>query len=551
MLGTYEERMRDLRALYPFWTAETIWTRFEKNAERFAEQPFILFEDTVQTYHQVKEAADQLAASLLLSGVRSGDHVALLMYNCPAAVELIFALAKIGAVRVPIHAAAGIEEAMEIMEHAACVLLITQKPMPPELLDRLPSIRGVVLLCGQEENPRYMDWEAFFALGEGRQVFAAPQTPEDLANILFTSGSTSSPKGVMVTHDMVLRCAFGTVRRRGMEIGRRIFVPTPLFHTMAYVEGLMAAMLVGGSVIMMREKFNSQCGLRLMKQFEANDIICVTVIMMDLLSKGDPRPEDFPALHAAYWASICPQWLWGAVREAFGIQDVTTGYGMTECGSTTSMISPLDDPSRVAVCHGRVKPGVEWDSDTPQLLIKICDPETGHPVLPGSSGELRCYGKTVTKGYYRDPQATKQAFDEEGWFKTQDICRMDEAGYLTFEGRLSDVYKINGENVSPQFIDSVISKCPAVRAVETVGVPDPKHGEIGVAFLDTYRPFEQVRGEIQQFCQQNLAAYQVPKVLIPSDSGTWPRTPVSGKVQKSKLRQLAQQHLQQDSGALD
>ena len=182
MLGTYEERMRDLRALYPFWTAETIWTRFEKNAERFADQPFILFEDTVRTYRQVKESADQVAASLLLSGVRSGDHVALLMYNCPAAVELIFALAKIGAVRVPIHAAAGSEQAVEIMRHAACVLLITQKPMPPELLDRLPSIRGVVLLCGQEEDPRYMGWETFLALGEGQQVFAAPQDPEDLAN---------------------------------------------------------------------------------------------------------------------------------------------------------------------------------------------------------------------------------------------------------------------------------------------------------------------------------------------------------------------------------
>lgn len=551
MLGTYEERMRDLRALYPVWTEETIWTRFEKNAERFADQPFIQFKDTIRTYRQVKEAADQLAASLLFSGVRSGDHVALLMYNCPAAIELIFALAKIGAVRVPVHAAAGWEEVIEIMAHAECVLLITQKPMAPQLLDRIPSIRGVVLLCGQEEDPRYMCWETFLAIGRGQHVFAAPQIPDGLANILYTSGSTSAPKGVMVTHDMVLRCAFGTVRRRGMEIGRRIFVPAPLFHTMAYVEGLLAAMLVGGSVIMMREKFHPQCALQLMKQFEANDIVCVTVIMMDLLTKGNPKPEDFPALHAAYWASNCPQWVWGAVREAFGIQDVTTGYGMTECGSTTSMLSPLDAPDRVAYCHGRVKPGVEWDSDAPQILIKICDPETGTPVPPGMSGELRCFGKTVTKGYYHDPETTKRAFDEDGWFRTQDICKMDEAGYLTFEGRLSDVYKINGENVSPQFVDGIISKCPAVRAVETVGVPHPKHGEVGVAFLDTYRPFEQVRNEIEQFCKKNLAAYQVPKVLIPSDSGTWPRTPVSGKVQKSKLRQLALQYLEQEPRVLE
>ena len=128
-----------------------------------------------------------------------------------------------------------------------------------------------------------------------------------------------------------------------MEPGRRICVPIPLFHAFAYVEGLFAAITVGGTLMLFKEKFNTDKTLLAMQERKANDIICVSPIMIDLLVKGKPSPERFPVLHAAYWAAACPEWIWDRARQAFGISDISTGYGMTECGSTATIIRPEDD----------------------------------------------------------------------------------------------------------------------------------------------------------------------------------------------------------------
>ena len=555
MLGTREERIQELKDRYPSWEAQTIWTCFSKNAEQFCKEPFLVFEDVQQTYGEVKAGVDLLARSLLACGVQPGDHVALLMNNCPEVVQLIFALAKIGAVRVPLHANIGKDELRQVMTQAGCMFIISDKQLGCEAALELPGVQGAVLLGGQfAANEKTLSWAEFLVRGEAvaeescEMLASRVQDPFAVSNILFTSGSTSAPKGVIVTHDMVLRGAFGSVRRRLMETGRRVFAPIPLYHTMAYVEVLMTSVLIGGSIIMSRQKFEPEHALELLRRFGANDMICVPVIMINLLSRGRPDAKDYTALHALYMAGACPSWVWEAARSAFGVTDITTAYGMTECGSTTAMLSPVDEPDRVTKCHGRIKPGVDLDlpeAEDYQIQIKICDTETGEEVPAGMSGELRCFGPTVTKGYYNNPGATQRAFDENGWFRTGDICTLDRDGYLTFIGRNSDVYKINGENVSPQFVDDVIGRCPLVRRVETVGVLHPKYGEVGVAFIDTFAPYEQVRDEICMYCKENLAGYQVPKYFIDSDYTAWPRT-VTGKVQKAKLRELAKKLLSAD-----
>ena len=195
--------------------------------------------------------------------------------------------------------------------------------------------------------------------------------------------------------------------------------------------------------------------MRLMREKKTNDVICVSAIMIDLPPKGDPQPEDYPAMHAAYWASACPEWIWQKARDAFGITDIGTGYGMTECGSTATLIRPTDDPDRVARCHGRLKlAGAAGEAAYGDALLEmqLVDAETGNAVGPGKEGIIYLRGATMTPGYYKEPKINDAVY-RDGWFCTGDIGILDYDGYLTFLGRIR-MYKINGENVSPQFIET-------------------------------------------------------------------------------------------------
>ena len=153
----------------------------------------------------------------------------------------------------------------------------------------------------------------------------------------------------------------------------------------------------------------------------------------------------------------------------------------------------------------------------------------------------------MTRGYYRDGEATALAVDQEGWLKTGDVGYFDEKGYLKFLGRCNDMYKINGENVSPQYLDKIISKCEHVVTVETVGVPDEKLGYIGAAFVDADNPDQETKESIVDYCKANLAPYQVPRYFFFTDSCTWPHT-TTGKVQKFKLREIARKRMEEEDG---
>lgn len=553
MIGTVCERIAALDQLYPTWEEHTLWSRFKINSEKFADSEFLVFEGLSLTYAQTRERVNTVAKSLLALNVRPGDHVALLLNNCPEFIFLIFALSEIGATKVPINAGVNREELHHVVSNSDAVFLITEYILDDAILAELPNVQKVVVT---KNNPffsseKIIHWAEFCHLAEKvedaelERVSRECRNPHGLSDILFTSGSTSLPKGVLVTSDMILRTAYSTCLCRHMEIGRRMFIPIPLYHAFAYVEGVLSMLLVGGTVIMSRQKFSPENALHLMRDFHANDIICVPIIMMNILTRGKPRPEDFPDLHAAYWASSCPDWVWDACRAAFGIRDITTGYGMTECGSTSTMTSPLDPSDYVKKYVGRIKPGGQAglpELDGHQMQIKICDVETGEELPAGERGEIRCRGVTVTKGYYKDPGANAAAFDENGWFRTGDLGMFNENGCLTFLGRNNDTYKINGENVSPKFLEQIIGKCPLVNVVEVVGVCHPKCGEVGAAFVDTCDASDEGKAEIRKYCEAHLARFQIPEFFFYSNSSTWPRT-ASGKIKKSKLREIAEEFL--------
>ena len=538
MIGTSEERLRGLHRRYPSYVPHTLWTRFSENAGRYADKVFLIHQERSYTYGEVKEQVNRTAASLYAIGVRVGDHVAVALKNCPEYVYLTFAIAKLGAVKIPFNPKLGADEYRYILKQAdADYLFCSQRP---QQLD-VPSLKETVLL---------RDWDSFISEGdavaaEGAGAYSrGHQNPMGMSDIMFTSGSTSSPKGVILTHDMLLRSSFGTVCMRRMEFGRRIMVPIPFYHIFAYNEGLLPALYVGGTVIISDRKFDPENVLYLMKKHRANDIICVSLIMLHLLEQTRPRPEDFPDLHAGYWASTCPAWVWDRARKCFGITDVTTGYGMTECGSTTTLLTPDDPPEYVKSFHGKVKNAGALgmpELGGRLLSVKICEAGTGRELPACETGEICCRGVTVTPGYYKNPEADSAGFTHDGWFRTGDLGRIAENGYLVYTGRISDEYKINGENVSPQYLDSVISRCPGVRAVEVIGVPDQRYGAVGVAFIDPCDSAD--HGEIVSYMKTHLAGFQIPKYIFYGKSGQWPRGS-SGKTKPSDFRKVAVQCLQ-------
>jgi len=558
MLGTERERLAELEARYPVWENHTLWTRFCISAEQFSQQEYVAFETEVYTYAEVFEHVNEVARSLYSLGVRPGDHVAVLLSNCAEFVFLTYALAKMGAVKIPINAVISQTELTHELNQADARFFIS-KFLPDEaVMQKLPRIKKMVIL---DANPLYSPkyfiyWDEFLKLAdlvpeeEVNMISAACQNPDGLADIMFTSGSTSKSKGVMLTHDMLLRSAFANCYTRCFESGRRMFAPLPLFHAYSYVEGLLALQYVGGTIIMTKSKFTPQNALRILRDFRANDMILIGSLVIKMLLEGDPKPEDYPHLHAGYWCVSTPDWSWEAARKAFGIQDITTGTGMTELSSSGCMTSPTSPPDHVMKHDGAPKragcAGVQ-EYNGCILTLKICDQETGEELPPNTEGEIYYRGISVTRGYYNDLEATQRAFTADGWLKSGDLGILSADGCLKYVGRKNDMYKINGENVSPMFLDSVIGNCPLVNTAETVGVSHPKYGEVGVAFIDAKDTSEEGRQEIQKYCKDKLAKFQVPKYYFYSDSDTWPRTG-TGKITKTQLRCYAEKLLENTGG---
>ncbi|MBE5996182.1 MAG: acyl--CoA ligase [Lachnospiraceae bacterium] len=548
MKGTVEENRQALDRLYPRWIPATIWERFLYIADRYPKNEFVIFDHDVFTYEDVRRESLRYAKALMSLGVRAGDHVALLLTNCPEFVFLTFAAAAIGAVKIPVNPAIGRIQLHSILSRsdAQYIVLRERLSLDPDAVpnlksfiwigEKLPFEDAVKTVCSVDilrEAEELPDDDIYKYAKEHGDPFS-------MCDILFTSGSTSEPKGVIELHDMIMRDSFATAYTRCYEIGRRVFLPVPLYHVMAYVGGLMTCMIAAGTAVFLTKKFDVSYAVSVMKEKRINDMQCMPITIQKLLNDGNLKPGDLPDMHAAYWTN-CPTWIWKKGMEVLGVTDLSNGYGMSECASSVTMVSPEDMVGSAAHCNGRKKLGGITETDPEYgaaMEIRICDFDTGKVLGTGKQGEIQYRGPQTTPGYYKNPEVTAASFTEDGWFRSNDIGMIDHNGYLYFSGRYGDVYKINGENVSPQFLDRVIADCPGVVAVECVGVPDPRCNAVGAAFVDVTDPETVTEEVLRAFCKEHLAKFQIPQYFFFSDSKTWPRT-ASNKIKKAGLRELA------------
>ncbi|QQE78860.1 class I adenylate-forming enzyme family protein [Alicyclobacillus sp. SO9] len=579
MLKAAEKRRHDIEQRFQNWPRRTVARHFQEQSKAYGERPLILTPTEEFSYEEVWNQAWSLAKSLMALGVKRRQHVAVLMANEPEFVFLYLAVSIVGAVCIPINTMLKRDELKYLLEQSDSEWLfihqmagsVNHGETVSQLMDAQPgtqtnqpgtqtkktAIQQVVCIPngGSGLDSRFTLWDEFVSMGEAtpdsevQSRFDSSGYPDEVANIIYTSGSTGLPKGVMLTHDMLLRCSYSTALSRAFQDGRRIYTGLPLYHVFALEEGLLAVSFAGGCVIT-ASNFAPGQSLELITNYKANDFLCVPSMLVAMLNQPNVEDYDYSSLHSLMCAAApAPVPVWERALRIFGVSEICTGYGGTEVTGST-VHTEVDDPVETVVTRvGRIKPAGSTglsEFGGANVEYKVIHPETGEDLNKDSIGELTVRGNIVTRGYYNKPEETAANIDKDGWLKTGDLGRIDEQGYIEFLGRSKDVVKVSGENVSPKEIEEVITRHPAVAQAYVVGVPDRMTTEAGAAFIEL-KPGETCsRREMMKWCQNHLARFKVPRHYWFVESSQWPMTG-SGKIQKFRLKELAQERLGADS----
>jgi len=554
-------RQRDLRRRFPWWQPRTLDQMLDTATAEFPDRPLVVTDQRSWSYRDIQRGSERIAAGLVASGVRPGDHVALLMANYPEFVAAKFAIARAGAVAVPVNFLNRRDELGYVLRQSDAVLLITMDRFRNldylQFLDQLapgweqhgggrafPRLKQVVVFpTGDTAVRAHVTALADFGARSGPWRPVEHPGPDSNADIIYTSGTTGAPKGVMLTHDMMLRTAFGSTYGRAFEDGRRILFSLPMYHVYGYVEGLLAALFVGGAVIP-QLKFDAADTLRAIAAHHASDVLLIptmTLALLDALKKPDAR-HDLSSLRAVISSGgRAPAYIWQDIFDHLQPAELTTGYGMTEVTASSTVTRPGDPIERLLHSNGCLRDvGPAGDPANGGLLVvyRVVDPDTGTALASGEVGELQARGIGVTRGYYNKPDATAAAFTPDGWLHTGDLGSVDADGYLYLAGRLKESYRCGGEQVLPTEAEDLLVTHPAVLQAHVVPVPDLRMGEVGVAFVVLREQLTATPDELIAFCAGRLARFKVPRHVLPIRAEDIPSTP-SGRARKFLLVEIA------------
>jgi fatty-acyl-CoA synthase len=536
----------------------TIGAFFEKEVAAHPERPCVIYpdRDLHWTYAEFDRRVNLLAKGLLAIGIGKGDHVGLWSRNVPDWLTFMFATAKIGAVLVTVNTAYKSHELAYVVEQSdmkALALvdgckgvdyLAIVRELVPELAQgergqlrsaRFPRLRNLVYM-GPEKHRGMFTVPELLLLGEHRPDSELVQalratSPDDVINMQYTSGTTGFPKGVMLTHRNILNNGYYIGERQKLTGIDRVCIPVPLFHCFGCVLGVLAVVTHGATHVML-EVFDPLLALAAVQKAKATAIYGVPTMFIAELSHPMFPMFDLSTLRTGIMAgSPCPIETMRQVMSRMHCDQITIAYGLTE-GSPVITQTSTDDPAELrATTVGKVQPEIE---------VRLIDPVTGKDCAPGKPGELCCRGYNVMKGYYRNPEATAEAVDADGWLHSGDLATIDENGYYRITGRCKDMIIRGGENIYPREIEELLHTMPGVMDVQAVGVPDARYGEVVAAFIRRAADAAFSDVDIKDFCRARAARYKCPAHVFFVDA--FPTT-ASGKIQKYKLRDLAKENL--------
>jgi len=473
------------------------------------------------TYADLLGQAER-AARALLGRFDPGDRVAIWANNIPEWVVLEYAAALAGITIVTVNPALRAGELRHVLGHSrADGVFLVPEYRGSQMAEVLASVRAD--LPNLREAVSFSDWNSF--LSEGSPTQALPEvSPDDPAQIQYTSGTTGRPKGAVLRHRGIVNNARFHAERFGMPIDGVQLSPMPLFHTAGCVVAVLGTLSRRGTLVLM-PFFEPGLFLELAEGEGVDSLGGVPTMLIGLL--GHPRfPEtDLTRVERVLsGATTVPPDLVRRVEAGFGAR-MSIVFAQTEASPVITQTSPEDTPEDRAETLGRPLPRTE---------VRIVDPESGETVPPGNTGEIQTRGYHVMIGYFDDPEATAAAIDRDGWLRTGDLGSMDERGYCRIEGRLKDVIIRGGENVYPKEIEQVLFAREDVADVAVVGVPDETWGEQIVAFVRPAAGHAPSEEELFAYCRERLAPHKTPRHWAFVEE--FPLT-ASGKVQKFVLRE--------------
>ena len=491
------------------------------------------------SFEDLLAEANATARAFVGAGIEAGDRVAIWAPNIWEWPVTLLGLQSAGAVLVPLNTRYKGAEAAHILEASRARILFCVEGflgndyvsmLRDQLRDsgsELTHLDRIVVLRGDPPDGT-MDCAEFLALGDGvdqtevdRRV--AELGPDTLSDLLFTSGTTGAPKGVMCTHGQAVRAYADWADVVGLRSDDRYLVINPFFHAFGYKAGIVAALTVGATVYPLAV-FDVGEVMRAVAEHGITMLPGTPALYHTILNHPDLDLSSLASLRLAVTgAAVVPVELIRQLRDVLGFENIITGYGLTEACGIATMCRHDDDVETIALTAGRAIPGVE---------VAVLD-EAGAALGPRVAGEVVVRGYNVMRGYFEQPDQTAATIDADGWLHTGDVGFLDERGYLKITDRMKDMYIVGGFNVYPAEVENLLLGHPDVAQVAVIGVPDERMGEQGRAYVVPRLGSTPDPEEIIAWSREHMANYKSPRQVRIVDSLP---TNAAGKVTKFELR---------------
>ncbi len=537
-----------------WFVKQTLGGLLDEADRRFGPREALYHEGRRWTFGELRQDVDRCARALMAAGVGRGEKISLWMPNRPSWIHVMLAVAKIGAVLVPINTRFRTSDVEYVLRQSDTSTLITVdrsgpvdflsmvRELCPEIEsgdpsdlrpEKFPELRRVIVL-GDSSYKGTRSWDDVMAGADevSQQELEdrhGSTDPDNTALMMYTSGTTGFPKGVMHNHN-IQRTVVDTANRMGITPADVTLMYLPLFHCFGLYEGPLMSLITGCRMVLTTTFDPGEC-LKLIEQEKATVMHGFDTHFRDMMDHPDCENVDRSSLRTgilcAGMASSEPV----ARRAQSLLYSSVSGWGMTEVGvgATISFLdSSIDDRCTTS---GYPLPGYE---------MKVVDPGSGSPTPNGSVGELYVRGYGVMQGYYKKPEETAQAVDSDGWMHTGDCVIMRDDGVIRFLGRYKDQLKVGGENVDPAEVEQFLMDHPSSLKVQVVGVPDDRMGEVVCACVVPRSGQPVDNDDLAEFCRGRLASFKAPRYTLAFDD--YPMTS-SGKVQKFRLREMALERL--------
>lgn len=490
----------------------------EVSARRFPDHDALVGTWGALTYAELDDRAARVAASLVSAGVQPGDRVAFMMNNDPAVIAVFFGILRAGAAAVCVNVMLKPAELAYVLDDAGAVAIFCDEAVAPIVSAArkdAPSLRVVVVHAAAPPA----DTHSFASFLERKPLtVVVDRHPDDMAMLVYTSGTTGKPKGVVMSHFWFDYVTVGWVNTFRLTRADRMFVTSPFFYINGSVVTTLAALRIGATAVMM-ERFRAADALDIITTFKPTATCMVPTAVVQMLEAFDPSRHDVSSMRTFFTAGApCAPEIKRRLTATFGWVEREI-YGASEAHMLAAGVPGIPmRPGMIGVPGANVR-------------LRLVD-DAGHDVPDGEPGEILCTGDTLTSGYWRRPDETATAF-RDGWYRTGDLGIRDQEGYLKLVGRKKEMIITGGANVYPAEVEKVLADHPKVAMAALIGVPDPRYGELPIAAVMLRAGQQASEEEIIEFCRERLAVYKCPRrVQFMPDL---PLT-VSGKLARAELR---------------